>query len=130
MSGATLGMRATRCQLLHFQDTLLPESRRLPLDPSQPNLIALSLPWISIGIPEAALAFAIPYAREHKLPPENRATAEMQWVQFSVAELGLRLEAARALAMRARSSPPRPWSSLEDRATCAAIPLNATCAMP
>ncbi|NOK35367.1 acyl-CoA/acyl-ACP dehydrogenase [Corallococcus exercitus] len=97
----TLGMRATRSQLLHFQDTLLPESRRLRLDPSQPNPIALGLPWISIGIAEAALAFAIAYARERKLPPENRAIAEMQWVQFSVAEMSLRLEAARALAMRA-----------------------------
>jgi alkylation response protein AidB-like acyl-CoA dehydrogenase len=97
----TLGMRATRSQLLHFQDTLLPESRRLRLDPSQPNAINLGLPWISIGIAEAALAFAIQYARERKLPPENRALAELQWVRFSVADMSTRLEAARALAMRA-----------------------------
>jgi alkylation response protein AidB-like acyl-CoA dehydrogenase len=97
----TLGMRATRSQLLYFQDTLLPEFRRLRLDPSQPNAIALGLPWISIGIAEAALAFAIQYAKERKLPPEYRAIAEMQWVRFSVADMSIRLEAARALAMRA-----------------------------
>jgi alkylation response protein AidB-like acyl-CoA dehydrogenase len=100
----TLGMRATRSQLLHFQDTLLPESRRLRLDPSQPNAIALGLPWISIGIAEAALAFAIQYAKERKLPPENRPISEMQWVRFSVADMSTRLEAARALAMRAAIS--------------------------
>jgi alkylation response protein AidB-like acyl-CoA dehydrogenase len=97
----TLGMRATRSQLLHLQDTLLPESRRLRLDPSRPSPIALGLPWISIGIAEAALAFAIQYAKERKLPPANRPISEMQWVRFSVADMSTRLEAARALAMRA-----------------------------
>lgn len=96
----TMGMRATRSQLLHFQDTLLPESRMLRLDPTQPNPIGAGLPWISIGIAEAALAFAIDYARERKLPPENRPIAEMQWIQFAVADMSIRLEAARSLAMR------------------------------
>jgi alkylation response protein AidB-like acyl-CoA dehydrogenase len=96
----TMGMRATRSQLLHFQDTLLPESRRLMVDPSRPNAISVGLPWISLGIAEAAMAFALNYARERRLPPENRPLAEMQWVRFSVADMSLRLEAARSLAMR------------------------------
>jgi alkylation response protein AidB-like acyl-CoA dehydrogenase len=96
----TLGMRATRSQLLHLHETFLPESRRLKLDPTQPNAIAVGLPWISIGIAEAAMAFAIEYAKERRLPPENRPLAEMQWIQFSVADMNLRLEAARSLAMR------------------------------
>lgn len=96
----TMGMKATRSQLLHFQDTLLPESRRLKLDPTRPNVISVGLPWISIGIAEAALAFALDYARERRLPPENQPLAEMQWVRFSVADMSLRLEAARSLAMR------------------------------
>nr|CAO98842.1 hypothetical protein [Stigmatella aurantiaca DW4/3-1] len=96
----TMGMRATRSQLLHLQDTFLPDSRRLMLDPSQPNAIAMGLPWISIGLAEAALAFAIGYAQERKLPPENKALAQMQWVQFAVAEMSTRLEAARSLAIR------------------------------
>lgn len=96
----TMGMRATRSQLLNFQDTLLPESRRLAMDPTRPNPIAVGLPWISLGVAEAAMAFAIDYARERRLPPENRPIAEMQWIQFAVADMSIRLEAARALAQR------------------------------
>jgi alkylation response protein AidB-like acyl-CoA dehydrogenase len=96
----SLGMRATRSQLLHLQDTLLPESRRLRLDPTQPNPIAVGLPWISLGIAEAALAFALDYARERRLPPEGRPLADLQWIQFSVADMSTRLEAARSLAWR------------------------------
>ncbi|PTL84511.1 acyl-CoA dehydrogenase family protein [Vitiosangium sp. GDMCC 1.1324] len=96
----TMGMRATRSQLVHFHDTLLPESRRLVLDPTQPNAIAVGLPWISLGIAEAAMAFALEYARERKLPPDNRPLAEMQWIQFAVADMSIRLEAARSLAQR------------------------------
>ncbi|MBZ4416471.1 acyl-CoA dehydrogenase family protein [Myxococcus sp. RHSTA-1-4] len=95
-----MGMRATRSQLLHLQDTLLPDSRRMVFDPTQPNAIAAGLPWISIGIAEAAMAFAISYAKERKLPPENRPLAELQWAQFSVADMSIRLEAARSIAMR------------------------------
>jgi len=103
----TMGMRATRSQLLNFQDTLLPESRRLRVDPTQPNAIALGLPWISIGVIEAVLAFALEYARERRLPPENRPIADMQWVQFAVADMSIRLEAARSLAIRAMSAADR-----------------------
>jgi alkylation response protein AidB-like acyl-CoA dehydrogenase len=99
-----MGMRATRSQLLHFEDTLLPASRVLKIDPSQPNAIAAGLPWISIGIAEAALGFAIGYAKERRLPPENRPIAELQWVQFSVADMSTLLEAARSLAMRSATA--------------------------
>jgi alkylation response protein AidB-like acyl-CoA dehydrogenase len=99
-----LGMRSTRSQLLHFQDTLLPESRRLLLDPRQPNVIAAGLPWISVGIAEAALGFAIEFAKERRLPMQDKPLAELQWVQFSVADMSIRLEAARSLAMRSASA--------------------------
>ena len=100
----TLGMRATRSQLLHLEDTFLPESRRLRMDPSQPNAVAAGLPWISVGLGEAALAFAIGYAQERRLPPDNRPLAQLQWVQFSVADMSTRLEAARSLAMRSATA--------------------------
>lgn len=99
-----MGMRATRSQLLHFEDTLLPDSRKLKLDPSQPNPVAAGLPWISIGIAEAAMGFAIQYAKERRLPPENKPLAELQWAQFSVADMSIRLEAARSLAMRSATA--------------------------
>ncbi|WP_224368772.1 acyl-CoA dehydrogenase family protein [Hyalangium versicolor] len=99
-----MGMRATRSQLLHFQDTLLPESRVLKVDPTRPTAIPAGLSWLSIGIAEAALGFAIGYAKERRLPPENKPLAELQWVQFAVADMSTRLEAARSLAMRAATA--------------------------
>jgi alkylation response protein AidB-like acyl-CoA dehydrogenase len=100
----SMGMRATRSQLLHFQDTLLPESRVLNFDPTQPNAIAAGLAWLSIGIAEAAMGFAIGYAKERRLPPENKPLAELQWVQMAVADMSIRLEAARSLAMRSATA--------------------------
>ncbi|KFE64928.1 acyl-CoA dehydrogenase family protein [Hyalangium minutum] len=99
-----MGMRATRSQLLHFQDTLLPESRELKIDPTAPNAISGGLSWISIGIAEAAMRFAIGYAKERRLPPENKPLAEMQWIQFAIADMSIRLEAARSLAMRSATA--------------------------
>jgi alkylation response protein AidB-like acyl-CoA dehydrogenase len=96
----TLGMRATRSQIVRFQGTLLPESRRLAVDPTAPNPIPNGLGWLSLGIAEAAMAAAVAYAKERVLPPGDRPIAELQWVQFAVADMSLRLEAARALAMR------------------------------
>lgn len=99
-----MGMRATRSQLLHMQDTLLPESRALMLDPSQPSAIPVGLAWISIGIAEAAMGFAISYAKERQLPPENKPIADLQWIQFAVADMSIRLEAARSLSLRAATA--------------------------
>jgi len=99
-----MGMRATRSQLLHFQDTLLPESRELRIDPTRPSAIPTGLSWISIGIAEAAMGFAISYAKERRLPPENKPIAELQWIQFAVADMSIRLEAARSLALRAATA--------------------------
>ncbi|WP_437306357.1 acyl-CoA dehydrogenase family protein [Sorangium sp. So ce388] len=96
----TLGMRATRSQIVRFQDTLLPDARRLAVDPLAPNPIPIAAGWLSVGIAEAAMAAAVAYARERVLPPGDRPIAELQWVQFAVADMSLRLEAARALAMR------------------------------
>ncbi|MDC0679518.1 acyl-CoA dehydrogenase family protein [Sorangium atrum] len=96
----TLGMRGTRSQIVRFQGTPLPESRRLALDPLAPNPIPNGLGWLSVGIAEAAMAAAVAYAKERVLPPGDRPIAELQWVQFAVADMSLRLEAARALAMR------------------------------
>lgn len=96
----TLGMRATRSQIVRFQGTPLPESRRLAVDPTAPNPIPNGLSWLSVGIAEAAMAAAVAYAKERVLPPGDRPIAELQWVQFAVADMSLRLEAARALAIR------------------------------
>jgi alkylation response protein AidB-like acyl-CoA dehydrogenase len=100
----SMGMRGTRSQLLHFQDTLLPESRVLKIDPTHPSAIAVGLAWISLGIAEAAMGAAISYAKERRLPPENKPLAELQWIQFAIADMSIRLEAARSLAMRSATA--------------------------
>ena len=97
----TMGMRGTRSQLLEYRETLLPKNRLLAFDMGKPNAINLGLPWISIGIAEAAMNFAIEYAKERQLPMHGCALAEQQWVQFAVADMSVRLEAARSLAIRA-----------------------------
>lgn len=100
----TMGMRATRSQLLRLNDTFLPDARRVNLRPETPNAIPVGLPWLSIGIAQAALEFAIGYAKERLIPPKNRPLAAMQWVQFAVADMAIQLDAARALAMRAAAA--------------------------
>lgn len=97
----TMGMRATRSQMVHFADTLLPADRRLDIRTTDINAIGAGLPWISVGIAEAAFGHAVSYAKQRTLPPDDRPLAALQWVQFAVADMSLRLEAARALAMRA-----------------------------
>lgn len=130
-----MGMRATRSQLLHLKDTLLPESRLLQIDPTRSTAISAGLPWISVGLAEAAMAFAISYAKERRLPPENKPLAELQWVQFSIADMSIRLEAARSLAMRSATAadqctPDFPFLQMQAKAVAneAAIAI-ATAAM-
>ncbi|MCA9709699.1 MAG: acyl-CoA dehydrogenase, partial [Myxococcales bacterium] len=92
----TMGMRGTRSQLVRFSDTLLPDGRESQIQP--PNAVAVGLAWISIGIAEAAMRFAVEYAQERVLPPDGVALADLQWVQFSVADMSMQLGASRAFA--------------------------------
>jgi alkylation response protein AidB-like acyl-CoA dehydrogenase len=91
----SLGLRATRSQLLGFSGTFLSEERRggAPAA-SNLNLVGAGLPGISIGIADAALAALIRHARGRSIL--GRPLAEQQWVEFAVAEHHVRLEAARA----------------------------------
>lgn len=97
-----MGMRGTRSQLLHMNDTLLPNARRVR--PDKANPIPMGLPWLSIGVAEAAMEFAIAYAKERKLPPKDLPLSQMQWVQFAVADMAIQIEAARALGLRAAAA--------------------------
>lgn len=99
-----MGMRATRSQAVHMNDTLLPDSREVTLSFEKPNPIPMGLPSLSLGIAEAALDFVIGYAKERKLPPQNLPLATMQWVQFAVADMSIELDAARALNERAMAA--------------------------
>ena len=100
----TLGMRGTRSQLVHFNGTILPDTRRAFVRLEDPNPISLGLPWLSLGIARAAMEFAIGYAKERQIPLRNERLAQMQWVQFAVADMAITLDAATALATRAAAA--------------------------
>ncbi|WTW99266.1 acyl-CoA/acyl-ACP dehydrogenase [Streptomycetaceae bacterium NBC_01309] len=97
----SMGLRGTRSQLLNFRNTLLrQENRCLITDPLAPNIIALGLPWLSIGIAEAALDALTEHARKRIVPTTGKPVGDLQWVQFDAADSQVKLLAARTLAER------------------------------
>jgi alkylation response protein AidB-like acyl-CoA dehydrogenase len=95
----TMGLRATRSQLLTFAGTFLPADRRCepPPGPSA-NAIAAGLPWLSIGLAEAALRDLRDHANGRVIPTTGEPLSHMQWVQFAVADAWVALRGARMLA--------------------------------
>jgi len=95
----TLGMRATRSQLVSFDRTLLPAERRCGApDPGVANLISVGLPFISIGIARAALDAFAQHARKRFLPALGTTLSQAQWLKFDTAGLYVRLRGATLLA--------------------------------
>lgn len=97
----TMGMRATRSQLLSFDGTLLRTERRCrPPQPGDQNLIGTGLPWLSIGIADAAFDALVSHARSRVIPTIDAPLSHMQWVQFDVADAAVAIRSARSLAGR------------------------------
>lgn len=98
----TLGMRATRSQLVSFAGTLLPEGHRCrPVDLTDANHISAGLAFLSLGVADAALAALTEYAAGRVLPATGQPLTHLQWVQFDTADVHVRLEAATLYARRA-----------------------------
>lgn len=98
----TMGLRATRSQLMSLDGTLLRSDRRCGAPgPDTPNPIGTGVPWLSIGVAEAALDAIVAHARGRAMPSTGQSLAHMQWVQFEVAEAAVALDAAKLLAARA-----------------------------
>ncbi|WP_328409667.1 acyl-CoA dehydrogenase family protein [Nocardia sp. NBC_00403] len=96
----TLGLRATRSQLLSFDNTVLrAEYRGRAPGPGDFAVIPAGLPAISLGIADAALDALIAHARSRVIM--GRPLSHQQWVQFDVADVEIRLAAAHALYDRA-----------------------------
>ncbi|CAN5335517.1 acyl-CoA dehydrogenase family protein [soil metagenome] len=91
----TLGLRATRSQLLSFNNTILKTSQRgrAPLF-TDFAIIPAGLPMISLGIADAALAAIIAHAQSRIIL--GKPLSHQQWLQFEVAEVQSRLESVRA----------------------------------
>jgi alkylation response protein AidB-like acyl-CoA dehydrogenase len=91
----TMGLRASRSQLVSLDGTLLRAERRCPRsDQPKPNHIPAGLAFLSLGIADAALAALIEHARSRTIPTTGEPLSQMQWLQFDVADAHLRLESA------------------------------------
>ncbi|MEV0761812.1 acyl-CoA dehydrogenase [Nocardia sp. NPDC050435] len=98
----TLGLRATRSQLLAFDETpLRAEYRGRAPGPTDFQVIPAGLPAISLGVADAALAALVAHARGRIIL--EKPLAHQQWVQFEVADVESRLAAAHALYDRGLS---------------------------
>jgi alkylation response protein AidB-like acyl-CoA dehydrogenase len=92
----TLGLRATRSQLLGFEDTLLREKYRgrAPL-PGDLSLIPAGLPAISLGVADAALDAIVEHTSTRIIL--GKPLSHQQWVQYEVADVQAKLAAVHAL---------------------------------
>jgi alkylation response protein AidB-like acyl-CoA dehydrogenase len=92
----TLGLRATRSQLLSFEQTLLREEHkgRAPAF-TDFQIIPAGLPAISLGVADAALGALTSHAASRIILGEP--LSHQQWVQHAVADAAVRLAAAHAL---------------------------------
>ncbi|MCI0159420.1 acyl-CoA/acyl-ACP dehydrogenase [Leifsonia shinshuensis] len=95
----TLGLRATRSQLLSFSDTLLREEYRgRSPRPGDFAAVPAGLPAISLGIADAALASLVDHARGRAIL--GKPLSHQQWIQHEVADAQSRLEAVHAFFQR------------------------------
>ena len=95
----TLGLRATRSQLLHFAGTVLRhEHRGRAPGFGDFAVIPAGLPAISLGIADAALGALVAHARSRQIL--GAPLSHQQWVQHEVADVQSRLEAVHAFFQR------------------------------
>lgn len=96
----TLGLRATRSQLLSFEATVLREELRgRAMAPGDVNPIGAGLPMISLGIADAALAAAVAHAQQREIL--GAPLSHQQWVQHEIADVHARLQAVHAFTQNA-----------------------------
>jgi acyl-CoA dehydrogenase len=101
-----MGQRASETVMLHFDGVRVPEANRIgeegegfalamaTLDNSRPTTAAFA-----VGIARAALEHALAYAKERR--QFGKAIAELQAIQFMLADIASDVEAARLLVWKA-----------------------------
>lgn len=94
----TLGLRASRSRQVSFDGTVLRTDRRCPATEPKPNHIAAGIAFHSLGIADAALDALINHARSRTIPTTGRPLAEQESLRADVADLSVRLDAARLYA--------------------------------
>src|SRR5437867_7652713 len=110
----TLGMRGTYSSSVTFSGVWIPREAALgrPGSAIQVGVVesfGLGYAAIYVGVAEAALDFAIDYAKKRVVKPENIAVAQDPTVQRHIGGLAVRLDAAR----RVREDPAARWGSGE-----------------
>jgi alkylation response protein AidB-like acyl-CoA dehydrogenase len=104
-----MGQRASETVGIAFQEMFVPDDQLLG-DPSQGFIYALQgldngrlgIAALAIGIAQAALEHALAYADERK--QFGQAIRHFQGMQFKLANMAMRIEAARALLHRAAAA--------------------------
>ena len=104
-----MGQRASETVGIAFRDLFVPDDQVLG-DPSQGFIYALrgldggrlGIGALAIGIAQAALEHALAYAAERK--QFGRAIKDFEGMQFKLANMATRIEAARALLYRAAAA--------------------------
>lgn len=95
----SLGMRGTRSQLIGFNGTRLKKENRCgEALRARQGLIALGLPWLSLGIAQSAYDAMRAHAEKKMLPSTGLPLGHAQWVQVEVAQAYVKLKAAKLLA--------------------------------
>ncbi|HEY4006352.1 MAG TPA: acyl-CoA dehydrogenase family protein [Pseudonocardia sp.] len=89
----TMGLRASRSQLVTLHNTLLRADRRC-VPTSEPNHIPVGLAFLSLGIADAAFEAMVEHARSRTIPTTGEPLSQMQWLRFDAAAAHLRLESA------------------------------------
>jgi alkylation response protein AidB-like acyl-CoA dehydrogenase len=99
-----MGMRATGSHEIHFDDAFIAAECLIGTEGEGTEGGLRSLPWYALGIASvytgvatAAYEFVVDYVKHRTLHPLPRAIAHLPGIQFTVAEMAVQLEAARAL---------------------------------
>jgi alkylation response protein AidB-like acyl-CoA dehydrogenase len=104
-----MGQRASETVGIAFQELFVPDDRVLG-DPSLGFIYALQgldngrmgIAALSVGVAQAALEHAVRYAGERT--QFGRPIAQFEGMQFKLADMATRVEAARALMLRAAAA--------------------------
>ena len=100
----SMAMRATGSHDIQFTDAFIPEECLVGPEGEGVESGLAALPWYALGIASvytgvatAAFNFTVDYVKQRKLHPLPSAIAHLPGIQFTVAEMAMSLEAARAL---------------------------------
>ncbi|HUI25345.1 MAG TPA: acyl-CoA dehydrogenase family protein [Candidatus Kryptonia bacterium] len=102
-----MGMRASGSHDIQFNDAFIPEECLIGDEGAGVEGGLQSLPWyalgiasVYIGIAGAAFEFVVDYVKQRQLHPLPAAIASLPGIQFTVAEMQIKLEAARAFIFK------------------------------